>query len=416
MLGQIIQYSYLERMNKSVFSLLFFAILFSGCSNPTATEITSFEVFCEMVANDAKPIALSHPMDGNLADKHWNEFQQIADKYNVDLYREDEFPVSKLFPAAATNNKSVVLIYKGNRLKQYEQWKADLKSISNANNEQQVALARRLGRLLGYSPQGTNALLSKNSEYRSLASFKIEQQITHLYYEDVSVAIDFYKNTIGFSEIDSALFKISEDAYLQIQGLNADHPKDQPKSTAIAFLTDQLPEWYAYLQEQNVPIKYTYKPKDGGPHDGFVAIDPGGYLLEFEQFKQHSENELFMAVLEGAPRIETETNKFSFYGSITWTYHKDMLKMQQFYEEVLGYQMVADQGWTKIFQTSSTGFIGLVDECRGMENYAATKAVELEWKVEDVKGFDSHASQYWGKFSYNKGSFTGPEKYSYKIQ
>jgi len=36
--------------------------------------------------------------------------------------------------------------------------------------------------------------------------------------------------------------------------------------------------------EKNVAIKYTLKVKPDGAHDGFVAVDPEGYLLEFEMF------------------------------------------------------------------------------------------------------------------------------------
>ncbi|MEQ9166014.1 MAG: hypothetical protein RLO12_07140, partial [Fulvivirga sp.] len=67
---------------------------------------------------------------------------------------------------------------------------------------------------------------------------------------------------------------------------------------------------------------------------------------------------------------------------------------------------MADQGWTKIYQTSASGFIGLVDECRGMENYADNKAVELEWQVEDANGFNDYASEHWEKFGYKNSSFT----------
>ncbi len=402
-------------MRISIILFLFFAFTLLSCGDKAESALTTFEVYCEMVSNDAKPLALSQPMGSELLDGQWKEFQKIAGEYNVLLFREDNFPISALFPAGTTEKKSVVLIYKGNRLKQYEQWKVDIESTERSDTQQQEALARRFGRLLGYSPQGINQLLSKNSAFRSLSSFGVEQQITHLYYDNVKTAIDFYKNVIGFNEVDSALFQISQDAFIKLNLINEDHPVGQPKSTAIAFLTDQLPEWYTHLQKQNVAIKYTYKPREGGPHDGFVALDPGGYLLEFEQFKQHPENELFIAVLAEAPRIKTSNNTLNFYGSITWTYHKDMLKMQKFYEEVLGYQMVADQGWTKIYQTSSTGFIGLVDERRGMENYAETKAVEIEWKVSKKDEFDNYGEKYWKVFNYSEGTFIGPEKYKYTI-
>jgi hypothetical protein len=206
------------------------------------------------------------------------------------------------------------------------------------------------------------------------------------------------------------------DASIELHGFDEKHHKDQPKSTAIALLTDQLPEWYEHLLAREVTIKYSYKKRDGGPHDGFVAVDPGGYLLEFEQFKQHPENELFMAALAQADPVETSIDSLNFYGSITWTYHKDVLRMQNFYEEVLGFQQVADQGWTKIYQTSPTGFIGLVDEKRGMENYADDKAVEIEWQLSDRSNFDQYAKEFWQEYDYQNTSFKGPENYRFDIQ
>lgn len=393
------------------------AIIFSlliSCGEKENPALASFGVFCEMIANDAKPLALSSPMTPADMDKVFPDFQKVADDYGVSVYREDEFPVTMLFPESVTKGKSVAVLYKGSRLVQYEQLKADVKNSTSSNPEEKEALARRFGRLLGYGSEGINLLLSKNTNYRNLASFGVEKQVTHFYYDNLEEAINFYEVIIGFKKTGETMFQISSDAYLELHPFDEVHPKGQAKSTAIAFLTDQLKAWYEYVQERKVPIKYTYKPREGGPHDGFVAIDPGGYLLEFEQFKQHPENELFMAELAQAPSIDTAAN-FFFYGSITWTYHNDLLAMQKFYEEVLGFTMVADQGWTKIYKTSKSGFIGLVDERRGMEDYADTKAVEIEWQLSRLNSFDEYASEFWESYSYNNNAFRGPEKYMYQV-
>ena len=104
-----------------------------------------------------------------------------------------------------------------------------------------------------------------------------------------------------------------------------------------------------------------------------------------------------------------------FFGSITWTYHRDLLRMQHFYGELLGYPLVADQGWTKIYQTSPTGFVGLVDERRGMQDYADEKAVELEWQVGDFQGLKSYAPGSWKAYDPVTQSLTGPEGYRYRL-
>ncbi len=393
------------------FYLTYIPLLFlSGCVDQTSPAIhASFSAYCEQVANDAKPIALNPPMTKEEVDTYWDFFQKEAAKFGVKLYRDQDFPVTSLFPASVTDGLEVVVIYRGSRLTQYQQLKADLSEISPDQ------AARRLGRLLGYSPQGINELLLKHTEFRTLTSFDVKEQITHLYYEDLTQAIAFYKDVLGLEPLTDTRFLIGEDASISLHAFNEEHPKGQPQSTAIALLTDQLPQWYTHIQELGVPLKYTYKPREGGPHDGFVAIDPGGYLLEFEQFKQHPENELFMAVLQDAPRIATSIDGLNFYGSITWTYHNDLLKMQQFYEEVLGYVMVADQGWTKIYQTSPSGFIGLVDERRGMMDYADEKAIEIEWRLEDQESATNYYTQKSGWTSAGRW-LEGPEKYRYLLR
>ena len=86
------------------------------------------------------------------------------------------------------------------------------------------------------------------------------------------------------------------------------HSADEPKTTAIALVTDQLDEWWDYIQTRDVAMRSTeYIPKEGSAHDGFVAIDPEGYFLEFERFNPHHENERFMPLLDaiGNPVCES---------------------------------------------------------------------------------------------------------------
>jgi hypothetical protein len=46
--------------------------------------------------------------------------------------------------------------------------------------------------------------------------------------------------------------------------------------------------------------------------------------------------------------------------------------------------MVADQGWAKIYQVSTTGFMAIVDERRGMHTFTEKKAVNIGFILEDV--------------------------------
>ena len=71
-------------------------------------------------------------------------------------------------------------------------------------------------------------------------------------------------------------------------------------------------------------------------------------------------------------------------GSITWLYYKDIPGAMRFYEDTLGLTLTVDQGWAKVYQTSPTSFIGLVDESRGMHRASETKPVAVAFVTQDV--------------------------------
>jgi len=178
------------------------------------------------------------------------------------------------------------------------------------------------------------------------------------------------------------------------------HTAEEPKTVALALLTDQMDEWYSYLKSQDVNIKHKYQPKEGSPHDSFVVIDPEGYLLEFEEFNQHPENERFIPILNQnkTKNIQTNPNKtvpdgLGFHSTITWLYYKDNLAMQNYYEDVLGLEMVADQGTNKIYKVSDTGFMGIVDEKRGMHKFTEKKAVNVGFILDDLESWFEYVKE-----------------------
>ena len=184
-------------MLKNCSYLLFLLLMFNSCKQKDNRALTAFGVYCEMVSNNAKPIAFHYPMETSEIDALWDDFTDIARQYEVELYRETSLPYSLLFPKNTALDKEVILIYKGKRLQQYLQWKADATIYKGNDFLIQEQLARRLGRLLGYSPKGINRLLRENSNFKDLASFGVTEQTTHLFYENVENAIEFYKSSIG---------------------------------------------------------------------------------------------------------------------------------------------------------------------------------------------------------------------------
>lgn len=352
------------------------------------------KAFAEMVAADVKPLALSEPMFKEDVDKIWEAAQEIALSYGIKVYRESDLIQTQLFPIGIAQSKEVLIFHKEEALKAYRDLKKTVKSAQSGEAE-----ARRFGRLLGYPTHYINQLLAKSTDFRTLRDFGIQGTNLFLYYKDLDKAKNFYHETLGLEIIAdygfAATVKITPDAWLTLVDANVGrHKADEPKTVAIALLTNRLPEWYAYLQENKVPIKYEYKPKENNAHDGFVAIDPEGYLLEFEQFKQHPENEKLMPQLPQYDAITGATSRWTknegFYGAVTLLYYEDMQEAERFYEEKIGFREIVDQGWAKVYQVSNTGYIGLVDGRRGMHSFTELKGTSVSFLVEDLEGWYSY--------------------------
>ena len=69
---------------------------------------------------------------------------------------------------------------------------------------------------------------------------------------------------------------------------------------------------------------------------------------------------------------------------ITFLYYKDLPAAMHFYETILGFSVAIDQGWCKIYGVSKDGYVGLVDEKRGMHKAHPVKPVQICLRVQDV--------------------------------
>ena len=109
------------------------------------------------------------------------------------------------------------------------------------------------------------------------------------------------------------------------------------------------------------------------------------------------ENETFVPMLAGAPTVRAPESTLpaglGFRATVTWLYYQDIPTMETFYEEVMGFRQVVDQGWAKVYQGSRTGYIGLVDERRGMNRWSEKKAVNVSFVVDDIDGWFNHVKQ-----------------------
>ncbi len=202
-----------------------------------------------------------------------------------------------------------------------------------------------------------------------LRDFGITANNAFFYYDDLYAATAFYTETLGFNLIAdygfAKILQIATTSYLTlVDGTRGMHTTDEPKTVAIALVTDQLDEWHTYLT-------------------------------------MHPQNRDLIPLLQRAETITSDTRGttlvpegLGFKATVLWLYYRDMENIQRFYEERLGLSLTVDQGWAKIYHTSPTGFLGLVDESRGMHSYTEQKAVTVSLLTDDLDGWFEYARDH----------------------
>jgi len=75
---------------------------------------------------------------------------------------------------------------------------------------------------------------------------------------------------------------------------------------------------------------------------------------------------------------------------ITFIYYRDLQKGIDFYGKTLGFPLEIDQGWCKIYRISPGGYIGVVDEQRGMHRWHPVKPVQICLRVPNVDAFHAY--------------------------
>ena len=78
--------------------------------------------------------------------------------------------------------------------------------------------------------------------------------------------------------------------------------------------------------------------------------------------------------------------------AITFFYYRDLAATMVFYEDVMGLTLAIDQGWCKIYEICPGAHVGLVDEAKGMNKWAAVKPVQLCIRVADVDAWLAYAT------------------------
>jgi catechol 2,3-dioxygenase-like lactoylglutathione lyase family enzyme len=219
------------------------------------------------------------------------------------------------------------------------------------------------------------------------------------YYQDLEGAERFYREHLGLTPVRrterTRVLEVAPGALLILADeAAAGYAPDTPRTAAIALVTAQLEGWYEALAERpELQFRSRLKTGPERPHDGFVLVDPGGYYLEFERFNPHPENDAFLPLLARAQTRLVDAPAaglpagLGFQATVLWFYYRDMARAVAFSEETLGFDLVVDQGWAKIYAlpvAAGTAFFGPVDAARGMHGFTDEKAVALAFR--DVQG------------------------------
>ena len=69
---------------------------------------------------------------------------------------------------------------------------------------------------------------------------------------------------------------------------------------------------------------------------------------------------------------------------ITFFYYHDLAAAAAFLEEIMGFEMVEDQGSAKIFRVSGNAYVGAVDQAKGFYKAQPKNAVLFTLVVDDV--------------------------------
>jgi lactoylglutathione lyase len=71
-------------------------------------------------------------------------------------------------------------------------------------------------------------------------------------------------------------------------------------------------------------------------------------------------------------------------GLITFLYYEDLEGAVRFYEDVMGFEKIVDQGWAKIYRVAGEAHVGLVDGSRGYHRPSPSKPVMVTVVVDNV--------------------------------
>jgi len=72
------------------------------------------------------------------------------------------------------------------------------------------------------------------------------------------------------------------------------------------------------------------------------------------------------------------------YAAIVFLSYESLAPGERFYEEILGFSLVEDQGWAKVYRIHGSSYVGIVESKRASISGAQGEGTLLSIVVEDV--------------------------------
>ncbi len=221
------------------------------------------------------------------------------------------------------------------------------------------------------------------------------------YYDDLDRATNFYQQTLGFKLVadygKARTFQIASSSFLiLVDSTIGMHSTDEAKTVTLASVVPDVQGWYDYLQAQQVPFHKELAMQPGRAYDGFVALDPEGYYLEFVRFNPHADNEQLLPLLSALPSTLPDANvkstrpaELAITATVLWLYYQGISEAQDFLEETLGLKKVYEQSIATIYAASPSGFLGAVVAGKGLHAYSEQKAITVSLLTDEIEKWHS---------------------------
>ncbi len=255
--------------------------------------------------------------------------------------------------------------------------------------------------LLASSAACSRDVLPEGEESKMMP-LNIQANLVFFYYPDLAEAERFYTGILGLEKVldygFAKILRISQSTFIGlVDETKGMHDPSEPKSVTLSFITDEIDGWYSYLLEQGVDMRGSLTDAARHPTRGFVAFDPAGYFLEFERFLDHPQNESLHEALSLVqplfpdPGLTTSRpSQLGIQANVVWLYYKDIPEAQRFYEKVMDSHLLVDQGFAKVYSSSTSGFLGLVDEAQGLHRFSEKKAVNISFFTDRIDAWYAH--------------------------